>query len=144
MVTLTVTNDSTELLHIAVLSVAEDRAVNVIWGKDSNNVVAGGRSESMTVELGPDPKWQHDRPMVDRYVVIATSRYADFSPFESRAPALTRGGKIETGAMPAFLAGALTGSTTRGGNEAGAPAWGIQWLDLELVLPDRFDALIKK
>jgi hypothetical protein len=142
MVTLTVTNESTELLHIAVLSVAEDRAVNVIWGKDPNNVLAGGRSESMTVELGPNPKWPHDRPMVDRYLVIATPRYADFSPFESRAPEHTRG-KLETGAMPAFLAGALTGSTTRGGNEQAAPAWGIQWLDLELVLPDRFDSLRK-
>jgi len=145
MVTLTVTNESAELLHIAVLSVAEDRAVNVIWGKDSNNVLAGGSSQSMTVELGPDPKWQHDRPMVDRYVVIATPRFADFGPFESRAPVLTRGGKLETGAMPPFLAGALTGATTRGGNEkAGPPAWGIQWLDLELVLPDRFDALTRK
>ncbi|HEU4417567.1 MAG TPA: caspase family protein [Planctomycetota bacterium] len=143
MVTLTVTNESTELLHIAVLSVAEDRAVNVIWGRDSNNVLAGGRSESMTVELGPNPKWPHDRPMVDRYLVIATPRYADFRPFESRAPEPTRG-RLDTGAMPAFLAGALTGSTTRGGNEQAAPpAWGIQWLDLELVLPDRFDSLTR-
>ncbi|HEX6811988.1 MAG TPA: caspase family protein [Planctomycetota bacterium] len=146
MVTLTVTNESTEMLHIAVLSVAEDRAVHVIWGKDPNNVLARGASQSLQVELGPSPAWRQDRPMVDRYIAIATPRYADFRPFESQAPDPTRGGKgPETADLPAFLATALTGSITRGGNrEAELPAWGIQWLDLDLVLPGRFEALTGK
>lgn len=141
-VVLTVTNHGTEPVNVAVLSVAEDRAVNVIWGRDTNNVLAPGASRPLTVELGPNPEWRRERPMIDRYIAIATRRYADFTPFESRAELdVTRGsGDLPTAGLPAFLAGAL-GGETRGGGSGGAPAWGMQWLDLELVLPARFEAI---
>ena len=36
---LTVTNHGSDPLYVTILSVAEDRAVNVIWGQDRNNLL---------------------------------------------------------------------------------------------------------
>ncbi|MFT4513488.1 MAG: hypothetical protein ACI89X_003160 [Planctomycetota bacterium] len=152
-VQLTVTNHASQKLNVAVISIAEDRAVNVIWGRDNSNELGPDASKILEVELGPSETWsgKRSRPMIDRYIVIATRSYADFKLFESTAEIdVTRGnGNDEQRAtgLPSFLNGALSGATTttRGGGGGGKPpAWGIHWLDLELVLPERFEELTKK
>jgi hypothetical protein len=84
--------------------------------------------------------------MIDRYVVIATPRYADFKAFQF-APETYRDGhkKVEDG-TPEFLARALDGGRTRGGDGKAnsAPAWGITWLDLRLIPVDEFEQLATK
>ena len=144
-VALTVSNHGDEPLHVAVLSVTEGHVINVIWGAKSNNVLAPGASHTCLVEVGPERGWQLPRPMIDRYVAIATPRHADFKPFESSA-AIERDRGPERGEdspLPAFLAGALHGATTRGADPQPA-GWGIAWLDLELVLPEQFARLTRR
>ena len=147
-VQLRVTNHDSQKLNVAVISIAEDRAVNVIWGRDSSNELGPDASKILEVELGPSETWsrKRNRPMIDRYVVIATRSYADFKLFESTAEIhVTRGNDEQRSAgLPPFLQGALSGATTRGGGGGKPPAWGIHWLDLELVLPERFEELTKK
>ena len=42
----------------------------------------------MSIEVGADSAWPLERPMRDRYLLIATTDYVDFSAFErGRAPA---------------------------------------------------------
>ncbi len=129
---ITVTNDEDQDLHVALLSLTEDREVNVVFGRDTNNLVRAHGSERRLVLLGPGERWPTDRAMVDRYVVITTARHADFTPFESR-PTATRGGAT-TAEMPPFLRQAM-GGALRGGGEG---PWGITSLDLHLVTPDLF------
>ncbi len=131
---ITVTNDENQDLHVALLSLTEDREVNVVFGRDANNLVRAHDSERRFVLLGPGERWPADRAMIDRYLVITTARYADFTPFESRATT-TRGGAV-TAAMPPFLRQAM-GGAVRGGGEG---PWGITSLDLHVVTPDLFAA----
>lgn len=142
-VEIVVTNRSDDDVYVTVLSVSENHDVNVIWGRDGDNQLAPGQSNPCLVEVGPDPSWRQDRPMVDRYVVIATPRRADFQAFESHASldaaAPKRGGDNP---LPAFLAGALYGGATRG--DPGPPNWGVTWYDLALVLPEQFAAAAKR
>jgi hypothetical protein len=136
MLAITVRNTGDQGVYVALLSVQEDRAVTLLLGGDPNNFVQPGATVRRRVLVGPSPKWDRPRPMVDRYVAIATPRYCDFRPFESEAPieqtaektVATRGA---SGELPPFLQTALHGSTTRGD----APVWGIAWIDLELAAP---------
>ncbi|HEX5053886.1 MAG TPA: protein kinase [Planctomycetota bacterium] len=134
LVDITVVNDNDEDLHIAIVSACENREVNVLFGKDANNVVRAHDSYTKCVWLGPGIDWPADVPMVDRYVAIATPRYADFNPFESGA-GVTRGESFDN--LPPFLQAALGGGRTRG--DMDAPAWGIGLCDLQLVTPAVFE-----
>lgn len=130
---LRVDNVGQEDLHVAIVSVAENREVNVVHGRDESNVVRAGDHVSKCVWVGLHPDWPDDRPLVDRYVVVATSRFADFRAFESEAPRRdsgTRGANF----MPPFLREAVGGARTRG-PELEQPSWGIVFCDLQLVSP---------
>lgn len=138
LVKLTVTNSNDEDLNIAIVSVGENREVNVIYGKDVNNVVRARDRVTRFVWLGPGKGWPKGQAMVDRYVVVATPRFADFMPFESDAPVgPTRGDAGQN--LPPFLRAALGGARTRG-LEMEMPAWGIGFCDLQIVTPEVFEA----
>lgn len=135
LVFLEVTNDSDEDLHLAVLSVQEDRAVTLVFGKSDSNVVRAGKTQRIRVQVGPSKTWTESRPMVDRYVAFATPRWVDFAVFERTAPTTTRGGDDEGPSLFRLL---NEGETTRGG-DAKKP-WGLTWLDLELTPPKQGSA----
>ncbi|MEQ1631869.1 MAG: caspase family protein [Planctomycetota bacterium] len=128
MAVLEVENQSDEDLFVAVLSVQEDRAITLVAGEDrSNCLLRKGATQEILVQVGPSKAWTRDRPMIDRYVVFATPRFADFRPFAQEAPATTR----SAGDGVRSLLETLTyGEVTRG-NDAPMP-WGITHLDLEL------------
>ncbi|MBL9078207.1 MAG: caspase family protein [Planctomycetes bacterium] len=135
LVQIVVTNLEQQDLHIALVSATESREVNVLYGRTPENVVRAGASITKLVLLGPSAGWPTDQPMADRYVAIATARYADFTPFESAATVgPTRGGEP---ARPPFLEAALGGTRTRGDTDD--PAWGIATCDLQLVTPPVFE-----
>jgi hypothetical protein len=136
---LVVHNASEQELHLAIVALSENREVHVLFGRENNNVVRAGETVEKPVWLGPPPGWPQDQPMVDRYVAIATVRHADFTPFESEAPALTRGG-ADVQSLPPFLRDALGGGRTRGG-ELDKPAWGIGFCDVQIVVPEVFAAI---
>lgn len=128
MAVLEVENKTEEDLFVAVLSVQEDRAITLVAGKDrSNCLLRKGATQEILVQVGPSKAWTNERPMIDRYVVFATPRFADFQPFAQAAPTTTRGGDD---AGRSLLETLTRGEVTRG-NEAPMP-WGITHLDLEL------------
>jgi hypothetical protein len=132
LVQLTITNDNDVDLFVALVSATETREVNVLVGETNDNVVAAHSSRSKLVLLGPSEGWPEDQPMVDRYIAIATPRYADFKPFTSDATmGVTRGGGDPE--LPPFLRAVLGAGRTRGDMER--PAWGIASCDLRLVTP---------
>ena len=131
LVTMRVTNRSDRALRVTVLSVSEDRAVNIVWPRrdEFDQVLRAGESQAVTVLVGPAVEWSEPRPMVDRYLAIATVDPADFRPFTSQAPVWSpsRGAPP---ALPGFLCGLL--APTRGGENAAAAAFGFAWCDLHL------------
>lgn len=128
-------------LHMAIVSVAENGETWVLYGKDESNVVAAGQEFTKCVWLVRSDQWASDEPMLDRYLVIATPKYADFRPFAAERPSLTRGGQ-DPSRLPPLLREALGGARTRGAFEpSGAPDWGIAFADLKLVTPEMFDRL---
>lgn len=116
LVRIRVHNDSDEDLYVALLAVAENREVQVLFGRDPNNDVRAHHAVERVVWVGAPRDWPADRPFVDRYLAIATARFTDFTPYESAA---TRGDE----------------PTGREGN-----AWGIACHDLQIVSPARFAA----
>lgn len=139
LVKLVITNHSDEDLHVAVLSLCENREVNVVFGGDTraNNVIGAHKSQAKTIWLGPHPDWPADKAMVDRYVAVATSRYADFKPFESTATVTARRGDNHDENLPPFLRRAS--GKSRGAPKKPQQAWGIANLDLLVMRPQVFD-----
>lgn len=136
LVQLRVQNLDDEPVHLAIVSVTELREVNVLCGTDENNVLGPGQEFTKSVWVGPSPGWHGEQPMVDRYVVVATDRYADFRPFESPAQLVRTRGAGEAN-LPPFLREALGGARTRG-SELTKPAWGIAFCDLQILSPFGF------
>jgi len=135
-VKLVVTNLSEEPLHVALVSASQDREVNVLYGRTADNVIGPGGTFPKLVWVGVGERWPANVPMEDRYIVVATPRYADFRPFTSDAPAVTRGG--DTTELPPFLREALGATRTRG--DLDVPNWGIAMCKLTLVTPDHFES----
>lgn len=138
-ITFRITNRSAREVHVALLSIVEDRAVTVVWppaGQTDRTLRPGAFADALVL-VGPNPKWTLPRAMVDRYVAVATTTYANFHPFESQASldssAATRGA---ADGMPGVLHLALRGEPTRGNRQLDAEApFGVAWLDL--LLPSR-------
>lgn len=129
-------------LHVALISVGENREIHLLYGRDKNNVVGAGAEITKLVWLGRATDWPAERAMIDRYLVIATPRYTDFRPFEAEQPTLTRS-MVKVAGMPPILREALDGTRTRGevtGKDA--PMWGITSVDLQLVTPAMFDRIV--
>ncbi len=132
IVVLEIANRSDEDLFVAVLSVQEDRAITLVLGNDRNsNLIHAGEVFPVRVQVGPSAAWLRNRPMVDRYLVFATPRFADFRPFAQAAPTTVRGGGEEEGLS--LLQTLQFGEVTRG-SDAPMP-WGIAYVDLELHAP---------
>lgn len=137
---LSVTNDADVDLHVAIVSATEEREVNVVFGRERNNVVKAHETLRRLVVVGPGEHWPADRTMVDRYVVVATARYADFKPFAAKAVVLRGGGDVE--ALPPLLREAMGGARTRGPQEPNP--WGVACQDLHLVTTDAFPRTVRQ
>jgi hypothetical protein len=132
LLTLCVQNTSTGPLFVTVLSLQENREVNVVWPSKNERdaLLRPGQEQRIPVLVGPSASWRRGRPMVDRYLAIGTASRADFSDFTSAAAEWQQ--KRGSPQLPAFLDAAFAGSRTRGG---GDDVWGLAWLDLELLPP---------
>lgn len=139
LIRIQVRNASEEDLHVAIISVAENREIRVVYGRDANNVVRAGGTFTKVVWVGLPQDWKERHPFVDRHVVVATPRYADFKPFESDAPLRAVRGSGEGSGLPPFLRAAMGGERVRG-TELEKPAWGIAFCDLDVVTPEQFAA----
>jgi hypothetical protein len=140
-----VSNLGSDPSHITVLSVCDDRSVTVVYPPEGqpDNVLAPGKKVLIPVLVGPSAAWTHDRPMVDRYIAVATPKFADFSSCKSdstieQVTAATRGGDDESG-MPPALAFSMFGGATRGESLAkrardakAATDFGVATIDLLL------------
>jgi hypothetical protein len=139
LVTLCARNDTEQDLHLTILSISEDRAVNIVWPRrnESERLVRRGEVVRLPVLVGPAADWGEPRPMVDRYLAFATVDAADFTAFSSAAPvwSASRGGAP---VVPPFLACLLVPAATRGG-PAPAADFGLGWCDLLLVPPPAVD-----
>ena len=88
---------------------------------------------ALEIELGADKNWPLKRPMRERYLVVATRDYVDFSPFISDSVFRSGGSKLPSLAtLPGALRIALLGNRMRGGRELAMSSanWGTTWLDL--------------
>lgn len=144
LVSFVVRNPGAEPAYVVLLSVCEDRSVNVLWPEDGlrDNVLGPGKSKTIEVVVGPNAKWRLARPMVDRYVAIATPRHADFRAFCSAATLqdLAAGRGDADAGLPPALELALHGGTTRGESATArlrdreaAIDFGVAYVDLLLV-----------
>jgi len=137
MAMLEVRNPHDRELYVYVLSVAEDRYRNPIDpapGELAERLAPGG-AETVPVAVLARRDWPLDRPMRDRYLVIATTRRADFGIFA--AEGTVRGGG-ERAFPPTVLHLALEESVPRGVSvTAGSVDWGVTAVDLLVEPPER-------
>jgi hypothetical protein len=127
---LEIENTTDEKVFVAVLSVMEDRSRVLVWPHDGKTeLVASGKSVRAPIGIESSPSWSLDRPMRDRYLVFATTQYADFSVLNRNA-SRTRG--AGQGALPELIKNALRGPLTRGTSPLAAEStdWGLATVDL--------------
>jgi len=128
LVMLDVTNRATKAVHVAVLSVSEDRQRSLVWPPDGqrDKQLAPGETVSVPVNVTRPEQWIAARPMRDRYLLVATLQYADLRPFETQVQ-LRDTTELE---MPAVLQLALP--THRGMKSARVDGgdWGVATVDL--------------
>ena len=95
VVLLEIQNPGVEPFHALVFSVAEDRSWHPIWphpgGGPDQSLVPPGGVRAAPVALLWNENWDRDRPMRDRYVVLAARTAPDVSTFRKHAATL-RGG----------------------------------------------------
>ncbi|MEE8468467.1 MAG: hypothetical protein V3T22_08435, partial [Planctomycetota bacterium] len=127
---LQVTNLEQFDLHVTVISLDEMRGRTAILpgprgGRD--NVILAGKTRDIQVGLYVPESWDKERPMRDRYLVIATREFADFSPLLGERLRGAGGAP-----MPQPLRHALAGPVTRGmvSEKVQEPNWGILALDV--------------
>ncbi len=129
-------------VFVTVLCVSEDRTVTLLHPPivgERENVIMPGTPKQIAIEVMPTRVAGGTRDGVDRILVIATERYADFRPFVNEGrlipateePRRDRGGEP----LPLLLEMALAPAATRG---AGAIApidesFGVAVLDFQVV-----------
>ena len=124
-------------LHVAVLSVFEDRSRNLIWPRkhERDNVIAAGQERTVRFLAVEPASWPLERPARDRYLVIATEGPADFSSLEEESQ--LRGASSAPGAseLPGVLREAVEARAVRGGRERDVAdkGWGVTHADLWIV-----------
>lgn len=112
---LDVTNPTDHAVHVTVLSATEAREITVIWPPEGVDFVVGPReTRPVYTILGVNEKLRLDRPMRDRFLVIATREPANFHPL-AQAATLRSGAPTGTG-VPSIVENALIGQVTRGGS----------------------------
>lgn len=134
---LDIANTTDRTLFVSVLSLAEDRGRHLLWplgGRRDEARLAPGENVSVAVQVALPEAWTLERAMLDRYLVIATERYADFSSFESGAQILRGALGEELRGLPPVLRTALLGGLLRGGagGTAGGGDWGVGYVDLRV------------
>ena len=141
VVVLEIENPSSEQVHLAVFSVAEDRSQHLIWpgssaGRDQSVLTAGETKRVPLIAL-LEPGWEKDRPMRDRYLIVATSDYVDFSGFRSRGSVYRGHASENENWAPVFdlvMAGRTRGS--RDGIDLDPKRIGVTVIDLLVRRPD--------
>ena len=133
---LEITSDNPESVYLHVLSLNEAREIVVLFpdpGVRDRPVTADAPTKRVRTAVGAMPvaTFPLDRPMRERYLVIATrTPLPDLHLLEQRIePATTRG----TGdALPSALRIALGGGLVRSGGTGGADLqdFGVAWVDL--------------
>lgn len=138
---LVVRNEDSRPLHCTVLSLPENRryatdqhAVEPIWPPNSrarDNLLAPGEEVRIPTGIVAAGDWDLERPLRDRFLVIALPTWADFSDYITS----TRGAG-DLGDLPGPLRSALAKRATRGVQAApvGGKPWGVLAVDL-LVVP---------
>lgn len=128
--TLTVHNESDRTLYATVLSVTEERRIDIAMPENraTGLLLRPGEKRSFGIVVGPSPTWPAGQTMVDRFVVIATEEPLDMQPYctDEPMPAGTRGQRSSGPAFPRL-------QQTRGSREA--TRWGVGTCDVHL-LPD--------
>ncbi|MFY9345218.1 MAG: protein kinase [Planctomycetota bacterium] len=133
LIRLQVRNPNAQALHIAVLCLSENREVNLLVGRDANNVLGPGKSLTKAVWIGQASGWPETQPMRERYIVLGTPAFVDLMPFVGPGVATIHGKALEN--MPAFACRALGLPT---GFEASKDPWAVQFLDVRIVTPEQF------
>ena len=115
-------------VFVALLSLGENRELNVVWPRrgEQDEVVRASGSKRVPVWLVSDDKWSPTRPMRERYLAIATERSHDYH--DLIRPSALRGGDDDA-TLPVVLARAFQLRATRGGADRGG-AWGVSFVDL--------------
>jgi len=130
-------NAADEDVFVAVLSVMEDRSRVLVWPHDGRTEhVPAGRAVRAPIGIQSSPSWALARPMRDRYLVFATTSYADFSVL-NRGAQRTRGTEHE--ALPELIGNALRGPLTRSASplDLEAADWGVATVDLLVEQPSQ-------
>jgi hypothetical protein len=134
---LVVENKDSRPIHVAILSVSEDRERHAIWPREGekDRVLAPGASVRVPVNVVINPEWETLRPMRDRYLVLATLEPCDFTPL---ARDQTTRGEPPPIRMPRILALALERPKLRGISSASTDRsnYGLSVVDL-YVEPNR-------
>lgn len=137
MTVLEVTNQNTQDLHLALLSVSENREMNVITQSEGDRLLAPGRKQTFRIWLGAPTAatWSQPRPMRDRYLAIFSKSPLDLQDFVARRNASDRGSDD----VPGVLQQAMTRSATRGGGSISDAdrGWGVQWVELLVQVPKK-------
>ncbi len=123
-------SDCKDELYLYVLSVMESREQHLICNGIS--LLPGGTQEVLVVVCSA-PDWPLERPVRDRYVVIATRVPADFRPFEN-VP-VTRGPE-EPLLMPEILSVGIQCLRTRGLERASTKTDGYGLTTVDLLVRD--------
>ncbi|MFQ5505233.1 MAG: protein kinase, partial [Planctomycetota bacterium] len=128
---LEVTNKDRREVFITVLSINESREINVVWPRlgQRDRILPAGESCRVPIAVYSEPEWSLDRPMCDRYLVIATRRFVSFEPFVSDEA--LRAGREP---LPGILQIAFDGNRTRSGRriKVGLRNFGTTWVDLQI------------
>ena len=140
---LEVSNNTDEPLFFSVLSVTEARAIEVIapYEGEELQIPAHGSSRA-PVQLVRPEKFEEERPMRDRYIVVATRKQTNFHPHVQKTT--LRGGTppdTRNSGLPPIIANALSKTVVMRGGGAppveveGKPSYGIATADLLVLSP---------
>ncbi|MFH0947093.1 MAG: caspase family protein [Planctomycetota bacterium] len=131
---LEVSNNTDEPLCFSILSVTEAREIFVILPQRGQELQIPAHGQRRApVQMTRPPGFEAERPMRDRYVVIATRKQTNFYPHVQRT---TLRGDM---GIPPIIANALSWTVTRGGDPPveveGKPSYGIATADLLVLSP---------
>jgi hypothetical protein len=126
-------SDCKEDLFLSVLSVMESREQHLICPLNGEDLLLAPHA-TLRVKIGVcnAPGWPFERPVRDRYVVIATRERADFRPFENE-PTL-RGADDAPLKMPEILSVGIAQLRTRGIERASTSTEGYGLTTVDLLV----------
>lgn len=123
LVMIEVTNPLPERVYVTILSIPEDRSINVIV--ESSVIESGGSSGWLVGLLVPD-EWSLPRPMRDRYVALVTREAVVVRAYE-QSPTLRSKSDVPEVLRPLIDGNALRGD---GSFKPSPDSYGVSVLDL--------------